>query len=222
MVTSVAQVVHTLNNRCWAPITDPPTRNVANDRDAAMIGAAAGICPTIVAFLRTWSCGLTTSADQARLVTPLLSQVRGTWTTGPDVATRAWLVTDWLVRVHAATWCDGAELHQHATRLRALPPLTTDEESAAPLLAAAHSAAVEEGNVSTPRTEARAAVRAAGGDAAWAAGRVPYVDVAWQLVDTAARGVEHASLGPTVATLQASAVDLVTRMIGVSTQTGLA
>lgn len=140
----------------------------------------ACVSPVIAAFGRSWNDTLP-DADRNRLLKPLLQLMVGTATTEADEETRAWMATDWLVRVHAPAFFDLIpSLADYAAKLRALPPLTSAEIAVAvqDMLAAAGDAA---------------------GAAAWAD--------AWD----AARD----ALAPTVATLQASAQDLVRRMCAV-------
>jgi len=79
--------------------------------------------PVIAAFVRSWNDALP-DADRARLLLPLLPDVIGTRTTDADDEARAWMATDWLVRVNAPAWLElTPSLAAHAAALRALPPI---------------------------------------------------------------------------------------------------
>ena len=83
------------------------------------------VSPTIGAFLRNWN----DSVDDAfrQRLKPYIERVLDTRTTAADEETRAWLATDWLVRVHAPAWLELAGLTADATALRNLPALTSSE-----------------------------------------------------------------------------------------------
>ncbi|HXI16861.1 MAG TPA: hypothetical protein VNM48_10845 [Chloroflexota bacterium] len=104
----------------------------------------ACVSPVIAAFGRAWNDALPTDADRDRLLKPLVPLLIGTRTGPEDDATRAWLATDWLVRVQAPAWLSLTEvLRGHADILRALPAITSTDaaEAARPMLAAARAAA---------------------------------------------------------------------------------
>ncbi|MBA2684074.1 MAG: hypothetical protein H0U66_06260, partial [Gemmatimonadaceae bacterium] len=108
--------------------------------------------PVIGAFVRSWNDSL---ADEPRnrLLRPLLPKLIGTRTTEADDETRAWMATDWLVRVHTPAWLELAGFFSRAAELRALPVLTSSE-----IAVACQSV------LAVARSDATAA-----GDAAWAA-----------------------------------------------------
>jgi hypothetical protein len=164
------------------------------------------VSPVISTLLRAWNDNLPSDADRDRLLKPLLSLVLFTRTTAQDEETRAWMATDWLVRVHAPAWLDRAGLGEHATKLRNLPTLTPSEITLA---------------VQQTRAAARDAAWAAAGDAAWAAAGDAARDAAWAAAGDAARDAAWAAardaIAPTVTMLQASAQDLVRRMAEVGT-----
>lgn len=141
----------------------------------------------IGAFLRNWNDSLPDDGERGRLLKPLIPTVVGTATSKADEETRAWLATDWLVRVQAPAWLDLAKLPEQAAALRALPPLTTTE------IAVACQSVLEKA-----RQKA---------DAAGAAARAVAWAAAWDAVG--------AALHPTVTELQASAVELVKAMAAV-------
>ncbi len=188
--------------------------------------------PVIAAFVRSWNDALP-DADRARLLLPLLPDVIGTRTTDADDETRAWMATDWLVRVNAPAWLDlTPSLSAHAAALRALPPIMSsaiarDSQS---VIAAAWDAAWDAARDAASVAASVAAWAAAMGaarDAASVAGSVAAGDAAMGAARDAARAVARAAewdaardaawdaLAPTVTTLQASAQDLVRRMCAV-------
>jgi hypothetical protein len=157
------------------------------------------VSPVIAAFMRSWNDALP-DADRTRLLLPLIPDTIGTRTTDADEETRAWMATDWLVRVQTPAWLRLAGLTDHAHVL----------ESCARLVDAV-TARAEQPNIAAARAPAGAAAgapaRAAAGAAAWAA--------AWAAARDAAGDAAWAALTPTVATLQASACDLVRAMCAV-------
>jgi len=198
----------------------------------------------IAEFMRSWNDALT-DADRARLLLPLLPDVIGTRTTDADDETRAWMATDWLVRVNAPAWLDlTPSLEAHAAALRALPPImssavardsqlviTAAWDAASVAVSVAEWAAARYAAWAAAGDAARDAARDAGRDAAWVAGSVAARDAAWvaagdaasvaaraaawAAASAAAWAVAGAALAPTVTTLQASAQDLVRRMCAV-------
>jgi hypothetical protein len=138
------------------------------------------VSPVIAAFGRSWNDGLPTNEDRNRLLKPLLPLMLNTRTNAKDEQTRAWMVTDWLVRVQAPAWMSLSEvLKEHSERLRALAPIT---DSA--------SAKQAQGTLDTARQASAAAGAAAGAaawDAAWAA--------AWAAAWDAARDAAGAAAG---------------------------
>jgi hypothetical protein len=138
--------------------------------------------PVISAFVRSWNDSLD---DQARqLLKPYLPRLVGTAASPEVEGRRAWMATDWLVRVCEVAFLRLAKLDVHADAIEALPAIdSTDTARAAqPVLDAAGAAA-----------------RA--GAAAWAA------------AGAAARDAARDALRPTVHALQLSAFDLLDRMI---------
>jgi hypothetical protein len=87
------------------------------------------VSPAIGAFLRSWNDALNDTDRQ--MLRPYVLKVLNTATTPEDELRRAWLATDWLVRVFTPAWLDLAGLGEHANKLRELPELTTDELAAA-------------------------------------------------------------------------------------------
>lgn len=153
-------------------------------------------CPVISAFLRSWNDSLCTDEDRDRLLKPLVLQLIDTKSTPAAEERRAYLALDWMVRVFTPKWLDLVPaLAPHSKALRDLEEITD--------LAGA----------SAVGTSVRAA-----GDAAWdAAGAAP-----WDAARAAARAAAGEFLKPTTEWLQASALDLVARMIACSAPTSAA
>ena len=158
------------------------------------------VCPTIAAFGRSWNDALSAD-DRNRLLKPLIPKMIGTRST-PDVQdARAFMAADWAVRVFTVAWLRKAGLNEDADALAALPELSTTElcKAAMPVIGKARANA--------------SAAGAAAGDAAWAAAR----DAAWaaarDAAGDAARAAARDALQTTVTELQASAVNLLERMI---------
>jgi hypothetical protein len=147
------------------------------------------VSPVIAAFLRRWNDDLN-DADR-QMLRPYIPRVIGTNTGEKDDETRAWLVTDWMVREYLPAWLDAANLKDQADAVRSLPPVT-----AADAWKAARETVGGAGKKS-----------AAARDAAWAAAR----DAAWAAAWDAARK----TLQPTVEGIQQSALKLIDQMIAV-------
>ena len=81
--------------------------------------------PVIAQFLRSWNDALDDGPRQ--MLKPYALKVIGTNTGAKDEDTRAWLVTDWLVRVQAPAWLQLAGITAQAAALRGLPALTSSE-----------------------------------------------------------------------------------------------
>jgi hypothetical protein len=173
------------------------------------------VSPVIAEFLRQWNDVLP-DADR-QMLKPWVAKVLHTNTGAADEETRAWLATDWLVRVQAPAWLDLAGLTAEAANLRALPTLTSREIAVAvqSVIGAAsqRAAAAWAAAWAAAGAAARDAARAAAGDAAKAAAG----DAAWAAAWAAARDAAGERLAPTVAQLQERAFDLLDRMIAVGT-----
>lgn len=201
------------------------------------------VSPVIAAFLRSWNDTLP-EPPRTALLRPLVPLVIGTRTAAADEETRAWMATDWLVRVHAPTWLRLAGLTKHAEALEALARIadaalarsaqvTTDAARDAVWAAvdaagaAARDAvwdAVWAASAAAAGAAARAGAAAAGAAVAGAATGVAE-DAEWVVAEHAAgvaedaagaaAGVAEDALAPTVAALQSSAVELVKAMCAV-------
>jgi hypothetical protein len=162
------------------------------------------VSPVIAAFCRSWNDGL---GDEARnrLLKPYITKIIGTNTGAADDEVRAWMATDWLVRVQTPAWLDLAGLKDDAERLRNLPALTSSEialavqdtldqvRASASSRAAAAWAAAWAAARDAARDAAWAAARDAAWDAAWAAARDAARDAAWAAARAAARDAAWAA-----------------------------
>lgn len=144
--------------------------------------------------LRRVTISLNDNWDQAQRqkLAPFLPRMVGTADDGLDER-RSYLALDWLIRTHTATWLDLAGMTGEAQELRSLRRIMdpVSAQSAGPLVRAAADKAREKRDV------------------AWDAAR----DAAWAAAGDAARDAAWDALKPTVETLQASALDLLDRMI---------
>ena len=194
-------------------------------------------CPVIGAFLRSWNDALPTDDDRTRLLGPLVTRLVDSKSTAEVELHRSYLAFDWLARVQAPAWMDlSPSLVAHAATLRGLAPLADKASVAAASasLAAARDAARAAARAAArdaARAAARDAARAAAGDAAWAAAWAAARDAAWAAVrdaawaaawaaaraasGAAAWDAAGAALKPTVVLLQASALDLIERMLNI-------
>ena len=110
----------------------------------------------IAAFLRRWNDDLDEEGRQA--LKPLIVRLVGTAGSESLESRRAWLITDWMVRVYTPAWLDLGGMPMQAAALRNLKEFssTAAAQSQQPTLDAAGAAA-------------RDAAWAAAGAAAWAA-----------------------------------------------------
>jgi hypothetical protein len=135
---------------------------------------------------------------------PYLARTIGTAGDGQD-GRRAFMCLDWIVRTYTPAWLSLAGLDDDARALRQLPEIVDID-------AAWHAAPFTSG----ARQRAVAAWDAAG-DAAWDAARDAARDAAWTAAWAAAGDAAWAAAGrrlkPTVQQLQASAFDLLDRML---------
>ncbi len=201
--------------------------------------APACASPVIAAFVRRWNDTLP-DADRTRLLLPLVPEIVGTRTTDDDEEIRAWMVTDWLVRVQAPAWLRLAGLTEHARALKSCARIVdaVTAQAGQPKIDASRAAA-RDAAWSAAWDAAWSAARAAAGAAAWDAARDAARDAAWSAAGaaagaaawdaawdaardaardaawSAAADAARVDLAPTVAMLQASAQDLVRRMCAV-------
>ena len=194
----------------------------------------------IGAFVRDWNDSLPDDDTRTRLLGTIVPQLLDTATCGADEEERARMATDWLARVCAPAWLDLAGLTDHSAALRAMAPIVSDASArdASVTLSAAYSAAdaaARSAARSAACSAADAAARSAACSAAYsaaysaadaaadAAARSAACSAAYSAAysaadaaaDAAAYSAAYLALAPTVAALQASAVDLVIRMCNV-------
>jgi hypothetical protein len=152
--------------------------------------------PSISRVCRSMAIGLNDSpweSDDAR--TAALDRfsilLLGTNTGPEDEETRAWLATDWLVRVQTPAFLELAGLTDDAATLRALPALTSSE------IAIGIQSALDgiRERASARSDAARAAAGAAARDAAWAAAGDAARDAAGDAARDAARAAAWAAAG---------------------------
>ena len=178
--------------------------------------------PSISRVIRSYVIGLNDAwndADRQRL-RPYAARILCTATGEADEEVRAWMATDWLVRVHAPAFLRLAGLEEHALALESLDRIAdaTTARAAQPTLDAARDAAGD---------AAWAAARYTAGDAAWAAAWDAAWDTAWAAARAAAGDAARYTAGdaawdaawdalkPTVEALQTSSLELLDAMIGV-------
>ena len=154
------------------------------------------VSPVLAAFGRAWNDGMRTDEERASLK-PYITRMIGTAGDAEADERRAWLATDWLVRVCAPAWLRLAGLNERADALAALQPIVN----------AAYAASVQ-GEITAASREAAAAWDAAW-DAAWGAARA----AAWAAARAAAWAAAWGALEPTVLALQKSGHVLFTKMI---------
>jgi len=145
--------------------------------------------PVLGAFCRSFNDSMD-DLDRQKLK-PFIPRLVGTNTGKKDDEVRAWLATDWLVRVHMPAWLELAGLTDVAVKVRGLPPLTSSE------IAAAVSSVLEEARASAAAAGAAAwaAAWAAAGDAAWAAAGDAAGAAAWAAAGAAARAAAGDAAG---------------------------
>jgi len=178
-------------------------------------------CPVLTAFLMAWNDGLPSDAERDRLLKPLIEQIVDTRSTKAVEERRSYMALDWLIRVHTPKWLDLVPtLAPHAKALRDLEEIV---DLAGASAAGASVRAARDAARDAARAAAWAAAWDAAGDAAWAAAGDAAGDAAraaaWDAAGDAARDAAWAAarefLKPTTEWLQASALDLVARMIRV-------
>lgn len=164
-------------------------------------------CPVVGTFLRYWNDGLDDAARQRLKV--FVPRLVGSKASKAVEVRRAWLATDWLVRVYTPAWLRLAKLEEQAVALESLPEMTArsaEEEGDAVNAATraakstAWDAASENASASAAWTVARiiaeSAVESAAGSAAratataWSAASVAaWADAVWHAAREAAWSV---------------------------------
>jgi len=143
----------------------------------------ACVSPVIGALLRRWNDQLddTTRQDLKRYI-PLIVNTAGT----PEQETRrAWMATDWLIRVQTPAWLRLAGLTVQAELLADLAEVDPDTcPKMMPVIKA----------VGVDARAARAAASEAAWDAAWAATRDAASEAAWDAARAAAGDAARAAM----------------------------
>jgi len=168
-------------------------------------------CPVIAAFMRSWNDSLPNDVERDRLLKPLIHDLVDSKSTPRVEERRSYLALDWLVRVFTPKWLDMMPaLAKHAKALRDLEEIADMAGAAAAgkIVNAARAAARDAASASA-WAAASAAARAAA--AAWNAASAAASASAW----AAACAAASAAFKPTTEWLQASAIDLVHRMLAV-------
>ena len=157
------------------------------------------VSPVIAAFCRRWNDDLS-DADRQTLK-PYIPRLVGTNTGPEDDTRRAWMATDWLVRVYLPAWLRLAKLDEQADAVSSLAELLNPEswEAAKEKVAAARAAAWGDAASAAARAASwgyaasAAASAAAGGDAASDAASDAAWDAAWDAAGRDAAGRDAAS-----------------------------
>jgi hypothetical protein len=185
------------------------------------------VSPLIAGFLRSWNDAMDDSDRQQ--LKPLIPWLVGTVADDATEQRRAWMVLDWFCRASTTAWLRCAGLAAAAERIEATAPIVDSARAKA----AQGALAQAKSEAAAARDAAGAAARAAAGAAAWAAARAAAGAAvwaaawaaagaaAWAVAWDAARAAAGAAAGaaawdalrPTVVALQASAIELVNRMI---------
>ena len=195
------------------------------------------VSPVLAAFGRSWNDGMRSDEEREQLK-PYITRLVGTAGDAEADERRAWLATDWLVRVCAPACLRlTASLVEHANRLAALEPVTSAAYAASvqgDITAAAEAAAAAApagfawvagftwvaGVAAAAWAAWAAAAAAAAGaveaaEAAAVAGAVEAAEAAAVAAPAGAAGAARAALEPTILELQQSAHELFDRMIEV-------
>ena len=165
--------------------------------------------PVIGAFLRSWNDSL--PDDERQHLKQYIPRLVGSKGTDEQETDRAWLATDWLIRVQAPAWLRLAGMADQADLLAAMQPVNPETcPSIMPALKAVRS------DAAAARAAARAAAGVAAGVAAWAAAWAAARVAARDAAGAAARAAARAALAPTKEALQVEAHKLVDRMLAVT------
>jgi hypothetical protein len=190
--------------------------------------------PVIAAFVRRWNDDLDDAGRQK--LKPYLARLIGTKASPEVEDARAWLAADWMVRHHTPAWLDLAGCGDQAKALRDLPKITEVTcKAAAQAIADARQRAEAAGKAAgnaagnaawdaawdaagnAAGNAAWNAAWAAAGNAAWDAARAAAGNAAgnaaWAAARAAAGNAARKKLEPTKLSLQASAFQLLEKMI---------
>ena len=149
----------------------------------------ACVSPVLGAFLRNWNDSV--DDDFRQKLKPYIQRVIDTANDGKDEV-RAWMATDWLVRVCAPAWLDLAKLTEHAMALRTADEINSSESAikAQPSINAARAAARD-----AARDTSVDASGDAGGNAAWVAAWDAARVAAWDAARVAAGNAARNATG---------------------------
>jgi len=194
-------------------------------------GKGRDSAPTVSPVIRAYGINLNDSwdAEQRQKLRPYGPRVVGTAGDGQDEA-RSYLALDWLIRTYTPAWLDLAGLTVEARALRDLRRIvdTVAAQAAGPVVRDARDKAYAAWDAAWAAAwdaawdaawaaawdAARDAARAAARDAARDAARAAAGDAVWDAAAWAAAGDAAGDfLKPTVTILQASALDLLDRLI---------
>ena len=178
-------------------------------------------------FLRGWNDGMDDTDRQ--MLKPYIPRLVNTAGTSAQERERSWMALDWYCRVSAPAWLRLAKLDAEAQAIEATAPITDSKSAKAAQTALNAASAKARAAWAAAWAAAGAAARAAAGAAAWdaawaaagaaaraAAGAAAW-DAAWAAAWAAARAAAGAAaLRPTVVALQASALELLDRMLAVT------
>jgi hypothetical protein len=166
--------------------------------------------PVLRAFLISWNDSL--PDDERQELKRYIPRLIGTAGSPELEKKRAWMATDWLVRVQAPAWLRLAGLTDQADLLAGMAEVTPETvPSIKAPLEAVRKDAVAAGAAAGAAAGDAAGVAAgvAAWDAAWAAAGA----AAWAAAGVAAGDAARDALAPTVTELQAAAHVLIERMI---------
>lgn len=183
-------------------------------------------CSVITAFLRAWNDDIPDDDTRTRLLRPLVPRLVGSRSTAEVEMRRAYLALDWLVRVHLPTWLEVSGLQGQAQKCRELGELNDHVACAVaqPVLETVEYAAGDAARKRIHQAYTHCEIRAS----AWAAviatiSTVPCKetfiirDIVWDLMFYVGKigNVSKVNVQSTVEQLQASALDLIERMLAI-------
>ena len=135
----------------------------------------ACVDPVLAAFGRAWNDAL--PDDERQQLKRYIVLLPGTAGSEALSQRRGWMAADWLIRVNTPAWLElSPATAEHAAKLRALAPITSEQTLAAAQVALDQA------------RSAAAAARAAAWDAAWAAAWAAAGAAAWGAARAAAWG----------------------------------
>lgn len=177
----------------------------------------ACVDPVLAAFGRSWNDAL--PDDERQQLKRYILLLPGT--AGSDALSqrRGWMAADWLIRSHTPAWLDmSPATAEHAARLRALAPITSEQTLAAAQGALDQARSAADAAMDAAKAAAMDAAMDAAMNAAWAAAKAAAWDTVQKQVGpeqmySVAYDPVHAFLAPTEKRLQEEAHALYLRMI---------